>query len=145
MVGVFLSAMDNTIVVSCAFPSFFSRVMPSDKPLLVAFGAIGTHFNELKKTSWIATAYLLTVASFQSVLLAQVVHQITQQILKAIVRKAQRYLRQEKLYSLCVLHILDRVYVVWGRAKYEHVDCVSCFGWYWGRRNGYVSFITVTT
>jgi predicted phosphoribosyltransferase len=31
----------------------------------LAFGAIGTYFNELEKTSWIATAYLLTVSSFQ--------------------------------------------------------------------------------
>ncbi|XP_006464043.1 hypothetical protein AGABI2DRAFT_153035 [Agaricus bisporus var. bisporus H97] len=46
LVGVFLSAMDNTIVVS-------------------SFGQIGTYFHELQKTSWIATAYLLTVASFQ--------------------------------------------------------------------------------
>ncbi|KAF9447576.1 MFS general substrate transporter, partial [Macrolepiota fuliginosa MF-IS2] len=46
LVGVFLSAMDNTIVVS-------------------SYGAIGSYFDELEKTSWIATAYLLTVASFQ--------------------------------------------------------------------------------
>ncbi|KAJ3573810.1 hypothetical protein NP233_g2185 [Leucocoprinus birnbaumii] len=46
LVGVFLSAMDNTIVIS-------------------SFGAIGTYFNALEKTSWIATAYLLTVSSFQ--------------------------------------------------------------------------------
>ncbi|KXN85815.1 Vacuolar membrane amino acid uptake transporter fnx2, partial [Leucoagaricus sp. SymC.cos] len=46
LVGVFLSAMDNTIVIS-------------------SFGAIGTYFDELEKTSWIATAYLLTVSSFQ--------------------------------------------------------------------------------
>lgn len=46
LVGVFLSAMDNTIVIS-------------------SFGAIGSYFNALEKTSWIATAYLLTVSSFQ--------------------------------------------------------------------------------
>ncbi|RPA95297.1 MFS general substrate transporter [Choiromyces venosus 120613-1] len=45
-IGVFLAAMDNTIVVS-------------------SYGAIGSDMKELNKTSWIATAYLLTTTSFQ--------------------------------------------------------------------------------
>jgi MFS family permease len=38
--------MDNTIVVS-------------------SYGAIGNDLNELNRTSWIATAYLITTTSFQ--------------------------------------------------------------------------------
>ncbi|PUU81009.1 major facilitator superfamily domain-containing protein [Tuber borchii] len=45
-VGIFLAAMDNTIVVS-------------------SYGAIGSDMKELNKTSWISTAYLLTTTSFQ--------------------------------------------------------------------------------
>ncbi|TFK47620.1 MFS general substrate transporter [Heliocybe sulcata] len=45
-VGVFLAAMDQTIVVS-------------------SYASIGTQFNQLQNTSWIATAYMLTVVSFQ--------------------------------------------------------------------------------
>ncbi|CUS07269.1 unnamed protein product [Tuber aestivum] len=45
-IGVFLAAMDNTIIVS-------------------SYGAIGSDMKELNKTSWIATAYLLTTTSFQ--------------------------------------------------------------------------------
>lgn len=45
-IGIFLSAMDNTIVVS-------------------SYGVIGNELNELNRTSWIATAYLLTTTSFQ--------------------------------------------------------------------------------
>ncbi|KAA8908235.1 MFS multidrug transporter [Sphaerosporella brunnea] len=44
--GIFLAAMDNTIVVS-------------------SYGAIGNDLKELNRTSWIATAYLLTTTSFQ--------------------------------------------------------------------------------
>ncbi|KAI5858775.1 major facilitator superfamily domain-containing protein [Tricharina praecox] len=44
--GIFLAAMDNTIVVS-------------------SYGAIGNDLHELNRTSWIATAYLLTTTSFQ--------------------------------------------------------------------------------
>jgi hypothetical protein len=66
LVGVFLSAMDNTIVVSCMFYPVFDTMMLCPYNLSrLAFGKIGTYFNEMKKTSWIATAYLLTVASFQ--------------------------------------------------------------------------------
>ncbi|KAF8254003.1 MFS general substrate transporter [Wilcoxina mikolae CBS 423.85] len=45
-IGIFLAAMDNTIVVS-------------------SYGAIGNDLKELNRTSWIATAYLLTTTSFQ--------------------------------------------------------------------------------
>ncbi|PWW75990.1 MFS general substrate transporter [Tuber magnatum] len=45
-IGIFLAAMDNTIVVS-------------------SYGAIGSDLKELNRTSWIATAYLLTTTSFQ--------------------------------------------------------------------------------
>ncbi|EPQ50445.1 hypothetical protein GLOTRDRAFT_108627 [Gloeophyllum trabeum ATCC 11539] len=45
-VGVFLAAMDQTIVVS-------------------SYASIGTQFNQLQNTSWIATGYMLTVVSFQ--------------------------------------------------------------------------------
>lgn len=66
LVGVFLSAMDNTIVVSCTFYLIFDTIiLPTYNLYHSAFGKIGTYFDELEKTSWIATAYLLTVASFQ--------------------------------------------------------------------------------
>ncbi|KAF8475684.1 putative MFS multidrug transporter [Kalaharituber pfeilii] len=45
-IGIFMSAMDNTIVVA-------------------SYGRIGTELNELNRTSWISTAYLLTATSFQ--------------------------------------------------------------------------------
>ncbi|KAF8068049.1 member of the major facilitator superfamily [Lyophyllum atratum] len=45
-VGIFLAAMDGTIVVS-------------------SYAAIGSELNQLQNTSWIATAYMLTTTSFQ--------------------------------------------------------------------------------
>ncbi|KAF9456713.1 MFS general substrate transporter [Collybia nuda] len=45
-IGIFLAAMDNTIVVS-------------------SYAAIGSELNQLQNTSWIATAYMLTMTSFQ--------------------------------------------------------------------------------
>jgi hypothetical protein len=45
-IGIFLAAMDGTIVVS-------------------SYGAIGSELEELQNTSWIATGYLLTLTSFQ--------------------------------------------------------------------------------
>ncbi|KAI5780320.1 putative MFS multidrug transporter [Peziza echinospora] len=45
-VGIFLAALDNTIVVA-------------------SYGRIGTEMKELNRTSWISTAYLLTTTSFQ--------------------------------------------------------------------------------
>ncbi|KAF8157219.1 member of the major facilitator superfamily [Crassisporium funariophilum] len=45
-VGIFLCAMDQTIIVS-------------------SYASIGSELNQLQNTSWIATAYLLTITSFQ--------------------------------------------------------------------------------
>ncbi|KAF8993605.1 member of the major facilitator superfamily [Cyathus striatus] len=45
-VGIFLTAMDGTIIVS-------------------SYAAIGSELNQLQNTSWIATAYFLTITSFQ--------------------------------------------------------------------------------
>ncbi|KDQ49637.1 hypothetical protein JAAARDRAFT_200645 [Jaapia argillacea MUCL 33604] len=45
-IGIFLAAMDQTIVVS-------------------SYASIGNEFNQLQNTSWIATGYMLTVTSFQ--------------------------------------------------------------------------------
>ena len=45
-VGIFLSAGDQTIIVSC-------------------YGKIGSELHALNNTSWIATAYFLTLTSFQ--------------------------------------------------------------------------------
>ncbi|KAF9473933.1 member of the major facilitator superfamily, partial [Pholiota conissans] len=45
-VGIFLTAMDQTIIVS-------------------SYASIGSELNQLQNTSWIATAYLLTITSFQ--------------------------------------------------------------------------------
>ncbi|KZP10949.1 MFS general substrate transporter [Athelia psychrophila] len=45
-IGIFLVAMDGTIVVS-------------------SYAAIGSELKELQNTSWIATSYLLTLTSFQ--------------------------------------------------------------------------------
>jgi hypothetical protein len=47
-IGIFLVAMDGTIVLS-------------------TYAAIGSELNQLQNTSWIATGYLLTMTSFQSV------------------------------------------------------------------------------
>ena len=45
-IGVFLAAMDNTIVVS-------------------SYAAIGSELKQLQNTSWVATGYMLTLTSFQ--------------------------------------------------------------------------------
>ncbi|KJA21585.1 hypothetical protein HYPSUDRAFT_67708 [Hypholoma sublateritium FD-334 SS-4] len=45
-VGIFLTAMDQTIIVS-------------------SYASIGSELNQLQNTSWIATSYLLTITSFQ--------------------------------------------------------------------------------
>lgn len=45
-VGVFLAAMDNTIIVS-------------------SYAAIGSELKQLQNTSWVATGYMLTLTSFQ--------------------------------------------------------------------------------
>ncbi|KAI9766621.1 MAG: hypothetical protein M1840_006432 [Geoglossum simile] len=45
-IGIFLSAMDQTVVVS-------------------SYGTIGSELKALNNTSWIATAYMLTISSFQ--------------------------------------------------------------------------------
>ncbi|KAL9630555.1 MAG: hypothetical protein Q9164_006353 [Protoblastenia rupestris] len=45
-IGIFLAAADQTIIVSC-------------------YGKIGSDLNALNKTSWISTAYFLTLTSFQ--------------------------------------------------------------------------------
>ncbi|EPQ56288.1 hypothetical protein GLOTRDRAFT_105236 [Gloeophyllum trabeum ATCC 11539] len=45
-IGVFLTALDTTIVVS-------------------SYASIGSQFNQLENTSWIASGYVLTVTSFQ--------------------------------------------------------------------------------
>jgi MFS family permease len=48
-IGIFLVALDGTIVLSTS-------------------AAIGSELNQLQNTSWIATGYMLTLASFQSVM-----------------------------------------------------------------------------
>lgn len=48
-IGIFLAAMDGTIVVS-------------------SYAAIGSELKQLQSTSWIATGYMLTLTSFQCVL-----------------------------------------------------------------------------
>jgi hypothetical protein len=45
-IGIFLAAMDGTIVLS-------------------SYAAIGSELNQLQSTSWIVTGYLLTLTSFQ--------------------------------------------------------------------------------
>ena len=47
-IGIFLVALDGTIVLS-------------------TYAAIGSELNQLQNTSWIATGYMLTLTSFQSV------------------------------------------------------------------------------
>ncbi|KAI0936787.1 hypothetical protein AcV5_004837 [Taiwanofungus camphoratus] len=46
MLGIFLMAMDSTIVAS-------------------TYASIGSQFEQLQNTSWIATGYMLTMTSFQ--------------------------------------------------------------------------------
>jgi hypothetical protein len=45
-IGVFLAAMDGTLVVS-------------------SYATIGSDLHELRKSTWIATGYMLTTTSFQ--------------------------------------------------------------------------------
>lgn len=49
VIGTFLAAMDGTIVAS-------------------SYASIGSELHQLQNTSWIATGYMLTLASFQCVL-----------------------------------------------------------------------------
>lgn len=46
VLGIFLVAMDQTIVVS-------------------TYASIGSQFEQLESTSWIATGYMLSLTSFQ--------------------------------------------------------------------------------
>lgn len=48
LIGTFLAATDATIVAS-------------------SYASIGSELNQLQNTSWIATGYMLTLASFQFV------------------------------------------------------------------------------
>lgn len=45
-IGIFLSAMDGTIIAS-------------------SYATIGSEMHQLQNTSWIATGYMLTLTSFQ--------------------------------------------------------------------------------
>ena len=54
ILGIYLVAMDTTIVTS-------------------TYASIGSQFEQLHNTSWIATAYMLSLTSFQCVLLLDVV------------------------------------------------------------------------
>jgi hypothetical protein len=63
-VGIFLTALDGTIVVSCEVHSRCNRDRSHHD---AAYAAIGNDLKELQKTSWIATSYLLTLTSFQYV------------------------------------------------------------------------------
>lgn len=67
-IGIFLASMDQTIVISCEYRQ---RNDVDDTLLNVffipAYAAIGSELKELQNTSWIATAYMLTLTSFQCV------------------------------------------------------------------------------
>jgi MFS family permease len=49
-IGFFLAAMDTTLVMS-------------------SYATIGSNLHELWKSSWITTGYMVTVTSFQSVIM----------------------------------------------------------------------------
>ncbi|KAF8885359.1 major facilitator superfamily domain-containing protein [Infundibulicybe gibba] len=66
-IGIFLAAMDGTIVISCMLipPPLYDDL--TDDPSAPAYAAIGSELKQLQNTSWIATAYLLTMTSFQAI------------------------------------------------------------------------------
>jgi hypothetical protein len=65
-IGIFLTAMDQTIIVSCMSRCFRnSNGRSTYSYFWEAYASIGNELNQLQNTSWIATAYLLTITSFQ--------------------------------------------------------------------------------
>ena len=64
-IGIFLTAMDQTIIVSCMRFRNSKWVRSTYLYFWEAYASIGSELNQLQNTSWIATAYLLTITSFQ--------------------------------------------------------------------------------
>lgn len=64
-VGIFLTAMDQTIIVSCMCFRDSKWGRRTYLYFWEAYASIGSELNQLQNTSWIATAYLLTITSFQ--------------------------------------------------------------------------------
>jgi MFS family permease len=114
-IGIFLVAMDGTIVLS-------------------TYAAIGSELNQLQNTSWIATGYLLTMTSFQSVWnsFRDLVHTEFQS--KTFVWEAERYFRAQVLSAFRVLNFCVGVFVLCACSQYERTDSRSCICWsrWWG-------------
>lgn len=66
-IGIFLTAMDQTIIVSCKWSKRLNVDLDGYQLTAVssAYASIGSELNQLQNTSWIATSYLLTITSFQ--------------------------------------------------------------------------------
>jgi len=64
-VGIFLTAMDQTIIVSCMCFRNSKWVRPTYLYFWEAYASIGSELNQLQNTSWIATAYLSIITSFR--------------------------------------------------------------------------------
>ena len=64
-VGIFLTALDQTIIVFCMCFRNPKCGRPTYLYFWEAYASIGSELNQLQNTSWIPTAYLLTITSFQ--------------------------------------------------------------------------------
>ena len=120
-IGVLLSAMDGTIVVS-------------------SYAAIGSELEELQNTSWIATSYLLTLASCQSVQLAPLTIFISSEFyIQTVIRKAERYLWAKSMSSFRIHHICYWLSPLRPGAEHVSIDRSSRVCWHWWRWDDHVS------
>ncbi|KAF7353966.1 Vacuolar membrane amino acid uptake transporter fnx2 [Mycena venus] len=125
-IGIFLCAMDQTIVVS-------------------SYAAIGSELNQLQNTSWIATAYMMTLTSFQPLYgkMRQAMLLLVSTEFKFLIT-SQRYLRAQAVSALCLLCLCDRLPLLqffqnfarahlgpwprWHRWRWdEYVSCIHAF------------------
>lgn len=136
-VGIFLCAMDGTIVVSCeSSPNRRSFFVENEG--ISAAAAIGSELNELQNTSWIATAYLLTLTSFQYALfLCSKRYYELSCSLQASLRKAERYLRAQELFTVFLFNLFHWMFAVRPITEHERTYHLQSIRWdrWWGNAN----------
>jgi hypothetical protein len=65
-IGIFLMAMDQTLVAACKFLTNQMHFFTDTNPIL-AYASIGSELKQLQNIGWIASSYLLTITSVQYV------------------------------------------------------------------------------
>lgn len=136
-VGIFLCAMDGTIVVSCeSLPNRRSSFVENER--ISAAAAIGSELNELQNTSWIATAYLLTLTSFQyAPFLRWKRYYELSRSLQASLRKVERYLRAQELFIVLLCNIFHWMFAMRPITEHERTYHLQSIRWdrRWGNAN----------